>query len=317
MPTLSHFSSNAPKISEAYNIAGATTPSYVAAYVAGQYMAFVDNGNDRVYTSDDSGVTWNTRNPTVTNMGGIAFTSDFSSIILIDITAAGTAMRRSTDGGATWGNITNPTTGAALNTVYCSGSTFIALKSGASTEIARSTDSGATFSSVAITSGSHSFAASDGAGTWLVFAVSTTTAYKSIDDGATWSSVTLPFAAVANGAGYVNGKFRIMGANGLFADSATGGTGTWTTRYIGSYSAAAPSRTSYFHSATGNYYYFITNTGDLWKVHMETPSDVTAVPVINGIPLSVGYMLHCNGKIFFAGTSSGATQSILKISNIP
>jgi len=311
-----------PSASEAYNINAGAAPNYPAVDVKGQYIAFVDKGNDVVYLSDDSGATWTTSDPGISNPEGIAFTSDFGSIVVANAGSAGAAFRRSTNGGSSWADVTNPTTGVAIYNIFCKGTTFIALKGASSTEIARSTDSGATFSSVAITSASHAFAAADDTASpntvWLVVASGTATAYRSTNDGATWSSVTLPFVPYNAAAfGFVNGKFRLIGSGGLYADSTTGASGSWTTHPIGFYSNNTPFRTSAFTAANGDYNYFIAN-GSMYKVHLENEGDVTASPITGGNFVGA-YLVYSGGDLYGVpyNTAGVGIQSIFKITNIP
>ena len=310
-----------PSASEAYNINADTSPNFTAVDVKGQYIAFVDKGNDRVYISDDSGVTWTTSDPGISNPEGIAFTSDFGSIVVANAGSAGAAFRRSTNGGSSWANVTNPTTGTAIYNMFCKGTTFIGLKGTSSTEIARSTDSGATFSSVAITSASHNFAAADDTASpntvWLVIASGTVTAYRSTNDGATWSSVTLPFAPLnVSFFGFVNGKFRLIGSGGWYADSTTGASGSWTTHPIGFYSNNTPSRTGVFTAANGDYNYFIAS-GSVYKIHLENEGDVTASS-ISGSNFGCAYLVYSGGDLYGVSSTTGVgAQSIFKITNIP
>lgn len=315
MALLSHIKSALPVAQEILNTATSAVATYSGVAVSGNVIAFSDNGNDRVYSSVDGGSTWNNSNPGITNLQGIACNS--TAIVLVNGASAGAAFRRTTDNGSNWSDITNPTTGAAINYMFSAGNTFIGLKGGTSTEIARSTDSGATFSSVAITSGSHISAVGNGSGTWLITSSGTTTAYRSTDDGATWSSVTLPDVPAINvGVGYVNGKFRLLIGAYSVADSTTAATGSWTVRNIGMYSGGAPSRTSYFNLASGNYMYFISS-GQLYKVHLENTGETISYPILNA-GIGVTYAAYCNGKIFCTSVTSGLyAQSILKISNIP
>lgn len=285
-----------------------------AAAVNGNYAAIADNGNNLVYVFD--GTTWTSANPSITNLSAIALKSDGSAIVLCDSTAGGTAFRRSTDGGANWADVTNPTSTNALTKILCGGSTFIAIKDGnSSTEIARSTDSGATFSAVTVTSGTYTSIATDGAGTWLV-CTGTTAAIRSSDDGANWSSVTLPASPGQKSVWYSGGKFRLMTSTGNYYYSTDGTTGSWSAAIpVGTYPAAFPTGSNLSIASNGKYIYALDN-GYLRKINTEA-ADVVCVNTGGGL-VSATNLLYIAGNIYTMSTTSTVHSfSLVKISNVP
>ena len=284
------------------------------AAVNGNYAAISDNGNDRVYVFD--GTTWTSTNPSITNLSAIALKSDGSAIVLCDSTAAGTSFRRSTDGGANWANVTNPTTGNAITKMLCGGSTFIGIKDNqTSTEIARSTDSGATFSAVSVTSGAYTAIATDGAGTWILY-LSQSASIRSSDDGANWSTITLPTGATQKSFWYSGGKFRLITGTGNYYYSTDGTTGSWSAAIpVGTYPTVFPTTSNLAMACNGNYLYALDN-GYLRKINTEA-ADVVCTTTGGGL-VSATNLLYVAGNIYTMSTTSTVhALSLVKISNVP
>jgi len=151
-----------------------------------------------------NGSTWTTtaHGGAASSMGTLAVHGD-----VVCIAGTGTTGRRSTDGGATWGNITVGYAATNPHYMATSGNTWMYTVSNLQTTAMRSSDDGITWGNITIHGSSIGSRGvnTDGAGNWQALTASTATRY-STDDGATFAAATALSGTPKTGL-YANGYF--------------------------------------------------------------------------------------------------------------
>jgi len=193
---------------------------------------------------------------------------------VVALSAAGTDIaRRSTDGGATWSDITLPSLSSWMAIVYCGAGRWVATNNSGGSAI--SVDDGKTWAAGGATPSAYSFLGY-GAGRIIGINGSTTATGFSTDGGVSWTAGgVLPISAIWRTPAYGNGTFAVVADSGNAAYSDNGGV-TWNaaTGFSGTGYGCAFAKGKFTAIAASVSYAYTSSNGRAWSsVALPTSSN--------------------------------------------